>query len=247
MKRDCPENSEGPKTDASEAHSVKYTSLKGSKLFLKASVNGVNLDFLIDTGATVNIISPTIWNNLNMLVLQKFDQDIVSATGTPLDVLGKAEVFLEIMRSRYASTVLIAEVEVDGILGLDFMKSFNVVTDVANNVLTINGTECSLHTTKKIGRFRVIVQEQVLLRPRTETVILGKVDGSNRLKNGGAYLVETSEKLFKNTESLVARSPVEANPSVPVGIMNLSHENQIFHAGTNIATLSSVTKVYNSS
>ncbi len=69
------------------------------------------------------------------------------------------------------------------------------------------------------------------------------VSDGRYLSKDGLYLVEPSEKLLNSGDSLVGRSLVTAGNSVPVRIMNLSHEDKVFNPGANIATMSPVTEV----
>ena len=248
LKRNCPKRSNMQKTEngnSSSRHGVKTSHPRGSGLFVEAKINGLIVSCLVDTGATMSLISTRVWDKFEKQEICSFNQTIVSASGTPLDVLGRAEVRIEINGSKFPFPAIIADVETDIILGLDFMKANKVVTDIANNSMSINGKTCPLQAAGKIGCYRVVVSEKVCLKPRSETVVLGKVSDNSLLKDKGMFLVEPSDKMLKSGESLVARALVTAGNTVPVRIMNLSHEEQVYNAGTNIAKISPVAEIQN--
>lgn len=63
----------------------------------------------------------------------------------------------------------VADLQVDGVLGLDFMKNHSCVIDLCNNQLKGGAKLCSLFYVEKIGCHRVTVNEHLNLPPRTKT------------------------------------------------------------------------------
>ena len=61
-------------------------------LYVKANVQGLNTKLLVDTGATITLISKEVYDRLPTSVkptLRKVEQDILAANGTSRDALGK--------------------------------------------------------------------------------------------------------------------------------------------------------------
>ena len=56
--------------------------------------------------------------------------------------------------------VVIAQMDIDAILGLDFMLKHNVIVDVVGMVMHIKGKSCPLIKVGRIGCYTVIVTER---------------------------------------------------------------------------------------
>ena len=67
--------------------------------------------------------------------------------------------------------VVIVEMDVDAILGLDFMLTHNVVIDVVGMVMHIKRKACPLTKVGKLGCFRVIATERVPVPSRLEVIV----------------------------------------------------------------------------
>ena len=77
---------------------VPYHQTKWSGLFVKAKINEHEVDCLIDTGASLTLVSMCVYELLrqNYSSLKKFDKEIVSATGDELDIKGVTEETIQI-------------------------------------------------------------------------------------------------------------------------------------------------------
>lgn len=112
-----------------------------SGLFVQAFLNGTPASCLIDTGATLSILSTQVWERMhNKQTLESYQCNILSASGTELDVKGKTQITININEINCHMDVIVADiVDGDAILGLDFMKTNNVVINVCENEMTIQG------------------------------------------------------------------------------------------------------------
>ena len=124
--------------------------------------------------------------------------------------------------------VVIADIEDDIIMGLDFMQQNQVTVDILRNKLNVKGFECEINHKGQVGCYRIMVADKVKLQPRTETVITGKVIG---LRKGCSEIsiVESNGRLLNNGKGLVGRTLVHTDEEIPVRIMNLSNEPQMVH------------------
>ena len=70
--------------------------LQTPRLFASALVNGQPVNCLVDTGATLTIVSTKVWETLNNsnLPLINFDQVISTVSGSPIEVTGRTKVQL---------------------------------------------------------------------------------------------------------------------------------------------------------
>ena len=240
MKFNCPKVS-GERTKAGK-YTVNTSSNLGAGLFVDAKINNVEASCLIDTGATLSVISSEFLKKHQCsLVLETFQKEIITASGSPLEIMGRTKISIEINGKVSSANVIVAKIEGDAILGIDFMKTQNIIVDVGNNQIFIDGKSVQLNCTGPIGCYRVVVADRVEIPARTEMVIQGKV--VDPIISKGLYVTEPNEKFLLSNKGIVARALVSANERIPLRIMNPLTETQILYPGTNISTLSPVENI----
>ena len=69
------------------------------------------------------------------------------------------------------SEMVVADVDVDIIIGLDFLRTHNCKIDVTEETLTIQDRVCKLKLAGKLGCYRVTVSETVEIPPMSEIII----------------------------------------------------------------------------
>ena len=234
-----------PKHNINLSSKQTFTSSKlGSGLFVRASINGKEVNCLVDTGATLTMISTKFFETLGLNSnLEIFTPEIITASGTPLNTKGKTEINIEINGCKCQANVVVSDIDIDVVLGLDFMKAHNISVNVAENSMLLQGKICQLNCWGNIGCFRICVKDKSVIPSRSEALIQGKVSNSELVQKEGLYIVKPIENQHTYGKSLVAKSLVQGNSTIPLRIMNLSTEDQILHPGTNLAVLSPVMSV----
>ncbi|CAC5412259.1 unnamed protein product [Mytilus coruscus] len=145
-------------------------------MFLKAKVNGIITDLLIDTGATVTVISTKMFQKmLNMPNLIPTERDIITANGDSLHMSGKTELEIETDKFKNTNTAIVADINVDCILGLDFLRTQEAYMNISKGTLTIKGHEVRFYVQGHIGCYRVAISETVNIPPRSEIVVNGAI------------------------------------------------------------------------
>ena len=91
-------------------------------MFIKAKVNGLNANMLVDTGATVTLVSIKLFENMTSPVMTEMKREILTASGSKLTVLGKTIIDIDINGYVCSNVAIVADINVDGILGLDFQR-----------------------------------------------------------------------------------------------------------------------------
>lgn len=102
--KDCPQpknNDKGKeKADSQSKGSICLSSTNHAGLFVQAKFGEYGADCLVDTGATLSLISTKVWSTIKgTKTLVKFDKDIISASGNVLDTKGKTNLSFEIKRT----------------------------------------------------------------------------------------------------------------------------------------------------
>lgn len=169
---------------------------------------------------------------------------LVSASGENLKVLGRTDLSLNFNGIHCPMAAVIAEIDIDVVLGIDFMKGNNVSIDIKRNTMSVQSQELTLSCTGRIGCFRIILAEPTVIPAHSEVLVNGKIQehGTSRFKEG---LVEPSKRFIELGRGSVARLLVTVDKYIPLRIGNFSGSQQTLYPGTNIATLSPVDKIEN--
>lgn len=170
IRRNCPrlrkQNSDDKNVryKPEDRHSAKCAGKQMSGLYITAQIEGFSVSCLIDTGATLSLMSSTLWERIRQnLTLKEYQSSIVSASGNQMDVLGKTRVMLTFNSVQCEMDFVVVKTDCDIIIGLDFMKQFHVSVDVDTETCMISGKQIKLQCTGKIGCYRVTVSEKQVL------------------------------------------------------------------------------------
>ena len=217
----------------------------GPGLYVHVNFCGQILNSLVDTGASLTVKSTRVWESSNLSkhgMLPEYNRTVVRASGAELVVKGKTTVSLQIGEESYYADVIVADVENDLLIGLDFMRRHGCTVGIENNVLVIQGKKCDLNCRGSIRCHRVVAKEDEIIPARSEGIITGRVVNMSKATND-LYIVDPDNALRKDDRGLVARALVQGSEYVPLRLMNVTDEPQIIRKGTNIATLSPVCEV----
>jgi hypothetical protein len=147
--RDTQTSNNSPAGNAKNSHNVSTSSNHGAGLFVRANISGIP------------VLSTMVFNRMmNPISLNAFKSKITTASGTPLEIRGKTQISLEINEQLAATEVIVAGINVDAIIGLDFMKAHDIQIDVINDTMTMRGEVIKLNCTGSIGCYRVVVTDQ---------------------------------------------------------------------------------------
>lgn len=205
------------------------STIEECRLYIDVNVQGEKAKFLVDTGATVTLVSETLYKKLPASVrpkLHEVNQTIMSANGTALCVHGKAEFNIGIDQLTYHNEAVVANLKADGILGLDFMKRNHCKVDVSNEVLDVNGHDKRMTIEGLLGCYRITAAKTVSITPRSELIVPGKVcvpEGS--ILPYCESIIEPVDKNIKQQSTLTARTVVNLQETVPVRLMNVEQDS----------------------
>lgn len=233
FKKDFKKDKKDDGKDRSAANAV------GPGLYIHVDFYGQILNCLVDTGASLSVISTRVWENSDISkqgVLNTYDKTIITASGSALDVRGKTKITLKISDTLYDTEVIIANIENDMLMGLDFMEKHGCTVDILNNTLVVKGKKVDL-----IGCHRIIAKADEEIPAMSEKIINGKVLNMTG-HSTDLFIIEQSE-IKKDNIGLIARALVQGNETVPLRIMNVTDEPQNIRTGTNLVILSPICEV----
>ncbi|CAG2218827.1 unnamed protein product [Mytilus edulis] len=186
----------------------RYQNKPKTRYVLKAKVNGIITDLLIDTGATVTVISTKMFKEMsNMPYLIPTERDILTASGHSLHVSGKTELEIETDTFKCINAAIVADINVDCILGLDFLRTQEANINIYQGTLTIKGHEIRFYVQGHIGCDRVAVSETIDISARSEIFVNGAISDEvpDSFKVG---LVEPIDDYKRTNKAIVGRALV---------------------------------------
>lgn len=109
-------------------------------MYIRGTVNNEPVMILVDTEATVTLISKKSYDSINRhnsLELIETRQEILSASGTPLHVYGKALVQFKFGEKVIFQNVIVADMRVEAVLGLDCLTANKGVISLSDKSLIL--------------------------------------------------------------------------------------------------------------
>ena len=215
-----------------------------SALRVAGKIAGMKASFLLDTGATVTLLSEEYWNKIqraaSTTVKQWKGPGLVGANGSPLAVQGCAVVQLEVGSSLFQQEVVVSScLSVDGILGMDFLTANQCTIDVGEGKLHIasRGTVVHLHTAVRQSTERspmLYVEKSTVIPAWSEMEIMGTT--KEIALEEGIWMIE---RAVLSSGLITARAVVksQSNGGVPLRVMNLSQQPTNLYQGTRLGEL----------
>ena len=139
--------------------------------------------------------------------VQSTKTKMLSVTGEITPFMGKTEQELSIGKQKIKYTLLVADIEKEGILGMDFLKAHRCDLILTRQILKVNGEEilCFANSRNAQPRCcRVAVLEPLEITPGTEMIVPGYTKGI--IDESGTGLIEAYTKFFHTKGLLVAKS-----------------------------------------
>ena len=223
-------------------------------LYLPGFLGGSCVMWLIDTAAARSVLSFEVYNSLPASVkfsLSSENSAIALANGQQAKTYGVGHV-MRLGNSEFQIHVIVAEIEGEGILGMDFLSQVDSRIDIATNQLSINGEvfNCSYFKNQPLS-FRCMVRRSTMIEPNTEVIVPVLVHKRSfnldpKSFQLGTRLLEPCLNSHLQQKGLyVARTVVDVTEDrvVPLRVFNIS--NEVFHlaAETVIALAKPVTDV----
>lgn len=111
-------------------------------MFVVGLMGDKPIHLLVDTGATITIISRAALQRVNEHLLAETRSSktrLLQADGTPINVYGEVNVTMKIGKRYHNIDVVVADMKHDGILGMDFLHKTNALVECKNMEIVING------------------------------------------------------------------------------------------------------------
>ena len=225
---------------------LNWLNEKGTGIHLTACINGCGVNFVVDSGSTITVVSVRVFDkipNHKKPALEHIKERFVLADGGTMNVLGRCVVDLSIGNLYLKHEVVVADVAAEGLLGSDFMMKHNCILDFQRQSMVIDGEKVNIR--EELGELsicRVKVASDVEIPAGKEMVVPGQL--IRRGKHANCGVIEPSSGFIEKHGLLVGRTLVDPTRKIiPIRIMNISHESKKMHQDTVIGTFHTVNEV----
>ena len=208
-------------------------------------VSGVQVRFVLDTGASVSLLSRDVWeqisNKTQANTLEPWTgPQLTGVEGSPIVIHGVTAIDITIAGEVLRADILVASgLSTQAILGLDFLQGVKCVINTDQRVLHIAGKVIPLlqSTDQPTLLSTVRVQETINIPPFSELEIQVATTGS--VNNSADWLLEA---LPPKDTVMVATAVVTPhynghNTTVPLRLANLSGEVVTIYKGSRIGQI----------
>ncbi|XP_061184899.1 uncharacterized protein LOC133192908 [Saccostrea echinata] len=208
-------------------------------LFIAAKVQDTPMSLLVDTGASVTILSEKSFQSMNPSKHTKItpvNTKLVTATGTTSSFIGQTRVEIQIDQHKFFHDVLVADINNDVILGIDFLTANKCDVLLSKSCLDVQGDKipCFRYSNEVSTCCRITVTENVVVPPGTEMIVPGRSTGH---VNKCAAILEPTNTFVEKQGLMIARSLVHPSQGiVPLRILNLQDEPCKIYKNTVTAT-----------
>lgn len=170
----------------------------------------MEVTFLVDTGANVTIVKPSVLNHINTSGCPPLEQvwtSMLLADGNSPPFLGRRRFSICLGEEEVFYDVWVVEIELDEIIGMDFIKKHNCQLTLGQGryELAVNGnmTEC-VGGEELLRCARVAAQVTTVIPPRSGSLIPAKVidhcgDASLGITKGQLPFTQWSRLLVAKT------------------------------------------------
>ena len=222
-------------------------------VYVNSMIFGRQSAFLIDTGASVNVIDMTLYQQLmgnRKSTLRPCDVDLLAADGqTQLRVHGQITLDMEMGGHVYTLPMIVAEIgTMDGILGMEFIWDWAFVIDPTNGLMKLeqHSRVIPLITNfqAKEQCFRVTVHKTTVIAPDKEQVVVGRIEKRDGYQSPGVGEIEPAVSFTENTGLLLSHAIVDSREAdIVLTCANFTDESVKLKQGTTLGLLKPVQSV----
>jgi hypothetical protein len=197
---------------------------------------------LVDTGASVTILSQKFLNAIDPSLKPEIipvNIKMKTATGEISSFLGQIAVELKFGKNLIKHKVLIANIPIEGILGMDFLEIYNRDVLLSKSCIRYRGNKIPCFKYKNNGEATccmIDIYEKIVLPPSSETIVAGRA--MDPIVKGMTDLVEPVTKFVEKHGLLIAKAVVQTNCGfIPIKFLNISDEEHALQKNTIAAQL----------
>ena len=210
----------------------------GSGLSVVGKVFDKAINFLVDTGSAITLVSDSVFQQLDCTDIELSDVpfEVCLADGQTLGVKGQTTMDITLGPLKVEHMVIIADIQQQAILGMDFMTTQECKLDLPQLVMKIQGKEVNMWNEDQSNPqcCRVSLAQDETVCAYTEKILLGRV--ARKGNEAPFNLIEGTNLLKERTGLMVARSLSDIRSgSVLVRVCNPGSTDVNLYKGTTLA------------
>lgn len=213
-------------------------------LYAKGEIEGVTVEFLVDSGSTATLLSKESFEKMggeNTMDLHQKSIVMQSVDGKKITVYGYADINISFDESQVCHTAIICDITPEGILGQDFIMKHIKTWDLDVPCLrTRQNTVIPLETGGETQAVcRVLIRDEMQIPPHSVGFVPVDIVNSKQLASTG-YVEGIDTEVY--SEKLVSVVPGIVDPHQQengLAVMNKSEECITLYPGSAIATCNS--------
>lgn len=215
-------------------------------IYVIGKIGSKRIPMLVDTGASVTIVSTQFYKNLKLEKpqLTQVSIKLTSASGDIIPVSGECPIQISLENFQVTHKVLVADIQTPCILGLDFMTQNSCDLFVKKMKLKVQGLDIpcfSKSCVEVVSCSKISLAEDIEIPPHCEFIAPAKVD--NPLFKDEVGVIEPIQSFVEKYELLIPQTLITVDSEVAVRYMNLKDESVKLYKNTQIATVNCVDKV----
>ncbi len=224
--------------------STDHPSALGSGLFVQGKVEGYEVAMLLDTGATVSLLSKHCFQNVQT-PLSPPPARVLTADSKAMKVHGITQCLVTIGQREVMHDFYVADLDIDVILGLDFMDTNRCQLDLRNERLMWDEGSSQLWNTRELEKCcRVCVKHTVTIPPGMEVGVEGKL----KIREPSIPclgVIEPTQRFPEEYPLLMANTiPYSASVEPVMQVWNPGLEPIVLPAGACIGLWTPISAVY---
>ena len=201
------------------------------------------MKMLVDTGSSKTILSQKQYMRLRESVdpLESTDTTLVSASGEPIRVRGTTSTTIRIGTHTIFTEIIVADIEQQGILGLDVMEELDCSIQIKAGTMTIKHDKITMQRGQEDKCCRVRVAQTVRIPAHSEKKFYVFADSKEQK---GIRMIEPARSFIERNGLLVSHNLVNGNKRMVTSGLNVSPKDIVIQKGTPLGLLCPVEEVF---
>ena len=218
----------------------------GKCWYARGKIVETSIHWLIDTGASPNVLDLGIYLNLPTCVrspLRQSKTSYQSADGSALNVYGETELEVNFYGQKVMVTMVIADLgTLQGILGMQFLEEYQCTLDLTHGYVRSPIFDIRLFKNEDSGCFSLRLKEKLVIEPGYEIVASSEFDVESWPKDETLALIEPNSD-FGAAGLLVPRALVKVGSKIGITIANVSEKVVVLQTGSQVGNLVSIDEI----
>lgn len=137
-----------PGPACSQPKEILFANSMGKGYYLKGKIGKVPVRFLVDSGAQVSVVHPSLWEEVtdgDLDTLRPFENVVKVANGAEMKILGVWDTAVSLGKLKLKAHFLVANASAEeAIIGTDVLQDHNAVLDFEHRTCTLKGKKFRL-------------------------------------------------------------------------------------------------------